>query len=160
MWPEGKQIILLSTDITLSAGEILTAYSWGFKIEVTFRNLIQLLSGFSYQFWMKDMTPTQGWPKDLILSRYLLKQQQQFYRKVEAMERFVLINAIALGILQLLSLEIPMTVWKDFPRWFRTLPSNGYPSEQIVLLTLAEQRKYILAKSMSGLLLTKFLNTR
>ena len=53
-----------------------------------------------------------------------------------------------------------MTVWKDFPRWFRTLPSNGYSSEQIVLLTLAEQRKYILAKSMSGLLLTKFLNTR
>ena len=81
------------------------------------------------------MTPTQRWPKDLILSRYLLKQQQQFHRKVEAMERFVLINAIALGVLQLLSLEMPMTVWKDFPRWFRTLPSNGYPSEQIVLLT-------------------------
>ncbi|MDE5068281.1 MAG: hypothetical protein O4752_03670, partial [Trichodesmium sp. St4_bin8_1] len=80
VWPEGKQIILLSTDITLSAAEILTAYSWRFKIEVTFRNLIQLLSGFSYQFWMKDMTPTQGWPKDLILSRYLLKQQQQFYK--------------------------------------------------------------------------------
>ena len=108
VWPEGKQIILLSTDITLSAAEILTAYSWRFKIEVTFRNLIQLLSGFSYQFWMKDMTPTQGWPKDLILSRYPKKQQQQFYRKVEAMERFVLINAIALGILQLLSLEMPI----------------------------------------------------
>ena len=51
------------------------------------------------------------------------------------MERFVLINAIVLGVLQLLSLEMSMTVWKDFPRWFRTLPSNGYPSEQIVLLT-------------------------
>ena len=76
------------------------------------------------------------------------------------MERFVLINAIALGVLQLLSLEMPMTVWKDFPHWFRALPSNGYPSEQIVLLTLAEQRKYILAKSRSRLLLTKFLNTR
>ncbi len=159
-WPDGKQIILLSTDLTLSAAEILTAYSWRFKIEVTFRNLIQLLSGFSYQFWMKDMLPTQGWPKDLILSRYPKKKQQQFQRKVEAMERFVLINAIALSILQLLSLEMPMTVWKDFPRWFRTLPSNGYPSEQIVLLTLAEQRKYILAKSRSGLLLTKFLNAR
>ena len=51
------------------------------------------------------------------------------------MERFVLINAIALGVLQLLSLEIHKTVWNNFPRWFGTLPSNGYPSEQIVLLT-------------------------
>lgn len=160
VWPEGKQIILISTDVTLSAVEILTAYSWRFQIEVTFRNLIQLLSGFSYRFWMKDMVPTQGWPKDLILSRYPKKQQQQFRRKVEAMERFVLINAIALAVLQLVSLEMPMTIGQDFPRWFRTLPSNGYPSEQIVLLTLAEQRKLILAKSRSGLLLTKFLNTR
>ena len=32
---EAKQIILLSTDLTLSAAEILTAYSWRFKIEVT-----------------------------------------------------------------------------------------------------------------------------
>ena len=39
VWPEGKQIILLSADFTLSAIEILTAYSWRFKIEVTFRNL-------------------------------------------------------------------------------------------------------------------------
>ncbi len=53
-----------------------------------------------------------------------------------------------------------MTIWKDFPRWFRTLPSNGDPSEQIVLLTLAEQSQHILAKSRSGLLLTKFLNAR
>ncbi|NER06635.1 MAG: hypothetical protein F6K17_30660 [Okeania sp. SIO3C4] len=106
------------------------------------------------------MTPTKGWPKDLILSRYSHKQQQQVKRKVEAMERFVLINAIALAVLQLLSLEMPMTIWKDFPRWFRTLPSNGYPSEQIVLLTLASQRKHILAKSRPGLLLTKFLSTR
>jgi len=48
------------------------------------------------------------------------------------MEQFVFINAIALGILQLLSLEMPMTMWKNFPRWFRTLPSNDYPSKQIL----------------------------
>ena len=53
-----------------------------------------------------------------------------------------------------------LMIWKDFPGWFRTLPSNGYPSKQIVLLTLAEQRKKILAKSRSGLVLTKFLNAR
>ena len=159
-WPQGKQIILLSTDVSLSAMEIVTAYSWRFKIEVTFRSLIQLLSGFSYRFWMKDMTPTKGLPQDLILNLYREKQQQQIKRKIEAFERFVLINAMALAILQLLSLEMPTTIWKGFPRWFRTLPNNGYPSEQIVLLTLQDTRKRILAKSRSDLLLAKFITAK
>ena len=159
-WSGGKQIILLSSDITLSATEILTAYSLPFKIEVTFRSLIQLLSGFSYRFWLKNPTLSKPPSQDLVLSQYQEKEQQQVIRKIEAFERFVLVNAIALAILQLLSLEMPNTIWKDFPRWFRTLPSNGYPSEQIVRLTLVEQKEQILAKSRSDLLLTKFLLKR
>jgi hypothetical protein len=160
VWPEGKQIILLSTDVNLSATEIIEAYSLRFKIEVTFRSLIQILSGFSYRFWMKDMTINPRWPKDLILSDYEEKRQQKIKRKVEAFERFVNINGIALAILQLLSLEMPTDIWKRFPRWFRTLPSHGYPSEQIVRLTLLEQGLNILAKSPPTLLLTKFLSSR
>jgi hypothetical protein len=160
VWPEGKQIILLSTDITLSATEILTAYSWRFKIEVTFRSFIQLLSGFSYRFWMKDMTEAKRWPQDLILAQHEEKKQQLFKRKIEAFERFVLVNAIVLAILQLLSLEMPTAIWRGFPHWFRTLPSNGYPSEQIVLLTLQECKERILAKSPSDILLAKFLTAK
>jgi len=93
----------------------------------------------------------------LILAQHEEKKQQLFNRKIEAFERFVLINAIALAILQVLSLEMPTAIWKGFPRWFRTLPSNGYPSEQIVLLTLQECRERILAKSPSDILLAKFL---
>lgn len=160
VWPGGKQIILLSTDVTLSAAEILTALSWRFKIEVTFRTLIQLLSGFSYRFWMKDMAPLPREPKDLLLNQYQEKEQQQFQRKVEAFERFVNVNAVALGILQLLSLSRPTSIWKSFPGWFRTLPSNGNPSEQIVKLTLQEIGRSILSKSPPGLILTKFLTKR
>ena len=47
---------------------------------------------------MKDMLSAQGLPKNLILSPYPKKQQQQIKRKVEVMEEFVLINAIALAI--------------------------------------------------------------
>jgi hypothetical protein len=39
LWPGEKPIILLSTDLNLSELEILTTYSWRFKIEVTFRTL-------------------------------------------------------------------------------------------------------------------------
>ena len=157
-YPGGKQIILLSTDISLSAAEIITAYSWRFKIEVTFRTLIQLLSGFSYRFWLKNISV--NFTKDLFLNNYENKEQQQIQRKIEAFERFVNVNAIALGILQLVSLEMPGYIWKTFPGWFRTLPVNGYPSEQIVRLILLELGRDILAKNPQGLLLTKFLKAR
>ena len=48
----------------------------------------------------------KGWPKNLILAPYPKKQQQQLKRKIEAFERFVILNATALALLQLLSLEM------------------------------------------------------
>ncbi len=134
--PCGKQLILLSTDITLSGREIIEAYGWRFKIEVTFRTLIQLLWGFSYRFWMKSLPLTCCWPQNLILSQFSVEASLQLKRKTAAFEAFVNLNALALGILQLLSLEMPDCVWRGFPFWFRTLPSHGYPTEQIVRLTL------------------------
>jgi hypothetical protein len=158
--PCGKQLILLSTDITLSGREIMEAYGWRFKIEVTFRTLIQLLSGFSYRFWMKSLPPSSRSPQNLILSQYSEEFCQQLKRKIAAFEGFVNLNALALGILQLLSLEMSAHVWRGFPHWFRTLPAHGYPTEQIVRLTLQNQAAPILAKCRPGLLLTKFLHKR
>lgn len=41
--PNGKQIILLSSDTTLTGVQVIEAYSWRFKIEVSFRTLVHLL---------------------------------------------------------------------------------------------------------------------
>jgi len=75
------------------------------------------------------MPPTPQWPQDLPLAEYPIAFRQQVARKIEAFERFVNLNAIALGILQILCLELPNSIWQQFPRWFRTLPQNGYPTE-------------------------------
>ena len=158
--PCGKQLILLSTDITLSGSEVIEAYGWRFKIEVTFRTLIQLLWGFSYRFWMKSLTPTTRWPKNLIIDQLPVENRPLLKRKMAAMERFVNINAIGLGILQLLSLEMSTDIWRVFPRWFRTLPKHGYPTEQIVRLTLQDKALPILAKCRPCLLLNKFIARR
>jgi hypothetical protein len=83
--------------------------------------------------------------------------RQQVVRKVEAFERFVNLHAIALGILQILALELADSIWQQFPRWFRTLPQHGYPTEQIVRLTLQHHAPRILAGSRPVLLLPKFL---
>jgi hypothetical protein len=155
--PCGKQIILLCSDLTLSAQEVIEAYGWRFKIEVCFRTLIHLLGGFCYRFWLKTMPSATRWPKNLELTSYTAPFRQQVARKIEAFERFVNLNAIALGILQILSLELTDSIWQQFPRWFRTLPSHGYPTEQVVRLTLQHHAPMILARSKPTLLLQKFL---
>nr|WP_261265766.1 transposase [Laspinema sp. D3c] len=160
LFPGKKPLILLSTDCQLTGAEIITAYSWRFKIEVTFRTLIEILSGFSYRFWMKDMPRSSRNPKNLNLKDYSEQQVLKILEKVEAFERFVNLNALVLGILQVLSLEMPHCIFKSFSGWFRTLSSSGHPSEQVVRLTLKQSAPSILVESPSSLLLTKFLHAK
>jgi hypothetical protein len=70
------------------------------------------------------------------------------------------LNAIVLGVLQILALELPQSVWNHFPRWFRTLPKHGYPTEQIVRLTIQHQLPMIFARSRVGLLLPQLLASK
>jgi hypothetical protein len=155
--PNGKQLILLSNDTTLTGQQVIEAYSWRFKIEVTFRTLVHLLGGFCYRFWLKTMPRASRWPNNLCLAEHSEKFHAQVALKVEAFERFVNLNAIAIGLLQVLALEMPQQVWHHFPLWFRTLPKHGYPSEQIVRLSIQSQQNAILSKSKPCLLLDKLL---
>lgn len=54
--PNGKQLILLSSDLSLRGPQVIAAYELRFKIEVTFRTLVHLLGDFAYRFWLKAMT--------------------------------------------------------------------------------------------------------
>ena len=158
--PNGKQIILLSSDLTLTGAQVIEAYGWRFKIELSFRTLVNLLGGFDYRFWLKSMDKISRWPKNLVLADFDDDFQAQVVSKVEASERFVNLNAIALGLLQVLALELPNTVWTHFPRWFRTLPKHGLPSEQIVCLALQHLQPAVLSKRKSALLLPKLLKAK
>jgi hypothetical protein len=158
--PSGKQIILLSSDLELTAAQVIEAYGWRFKIEVGFRTLVHLLGGFCYRFWLKSMHTSVKWPKNLTLADYGQDFQRQVSHKVEAFERFLNLNAIVLGLLQVLALEMPHQVWALFPRWFRTLPKHGFPSEQIVRLSLQHQLQLYLAKTRPSLLLDKLITDK
>jgi len=155
--PTGKQMILLSSDVKLTGTQVIEAYGKRFKIEVCFRTFVHLLGGFAYQFWLKAMPKTPQFPPNLCLADYAPLVQSQILQKVEAFERFVNLNAIALGVLQILALELPHSVWTHFPRWFRTLPQHGYPSEQIVRIALQHQQTMIFSRSSPSLLLPQLL---
>jgi hypothetical protein len=153
----GQRLILISNDLELSGPEIVVAYSWRFKIEVSFRTLIHLLDGFSYRFWLKTLPKTGSWPKALNLPDVPWSQQPALLAKVEAFERFVNLHALVLGILQLLALEFPNLISQTCPQWFRTVPQHSFPSEQIVRLTLRHCLNSINAKIPPRLLLHQFL---
>lgn len=144
----------------MTGEQVIEAYSWRFKIEVTFRTLLHLLGGFCYRFWLKPMPKASRWPKNLQLAEHSKDFHVQVAAKVEAFERFVNLNAIAIGLLQVLALEMPQQVALNFSGWFRTVPEHGYPSEQIVRISIQSQRDTVLFKSKPCLLLNKLLAAR
>ena len=100
------------------------------------------------------------WPQNLQLKNYPQTIQTQILVKVESFERFINLNPIALGLLQVLALEMPKTIWQHFPLWFRSLPKHGYPSKRIVLLALQNQLDINLSQSRPTLLLDKLLQSQ
>lgn len=157
---DGKQMILLSSDVTLSAKQVMETYAKRFKIEVTFRMFVLLLEGFAYRFWLKALDKLPTWPQSMVLADYDDTLQTQILDKAETFERFVNLNAIALGLLQVLAIEMPELIWNRFPAWFRSLPNHGYPSERVVRMTLQHQQDTVLAESREDLLLAKLLTLK
>jgi len=52
-----ERFILMCSDLSLSALDIIRAYSYRFKIEVSFKALKHLMGAFFYRFW------TSAWPR-------------------------------------------------------------------------------------------------
>jgi hypothetical protein len=55
------------------------------------------------------------------------------------------------------NLCLTQSVWRHFPRWFRTLPKHGYLTEQIVRLAIQHQQAMLFSRSRPTLLLPQFL---
>ena len=125
----GKYVLMCS-DLNLSPIDIITIYSYRCKIEVMFLFLKHLVGGFCYRFW------TNSWPKlkrkkksNLpALSESGLEKATQV---VGAIERFVNIAGITLGLLQYLALTRADEIWGSYHGWLRTR-SSEIPSEAVV----------------------------
>ena len=156
----GVKAIFLSTDLSLSAVEVVEAYGLRFKIEVGFRALVQTLFGFAYRFWLKGMAKTKRNQGTTYLHRAGEAYRARVARKVEAFERFVNLTALAQGLLQMLALEAATQVTGRLPLWFRTVREESGPSEHLVRTTLLVEASRIIARNEPTALLNQILAKR
>jgi hypothetical protein len=136
VWLDGVKTILVSTDLTLTPVEIIELYCHRFKIECAFRELKQVIAGFSYRFWSKYMPKLSRFKKNDFhqeLQENITDDQARecVLKTVRAIESFTLISGIALGLLQMISIIFASTFNGSAVRFMRT-PSKVVPSEATV----------------------------
>jgi len=82
--PTRGRCILMATDLSHEGIEIIELYGMRFKIEFAFKQMVRIIGGFSYHFWMKGMKPSRRRQGNQHLHRESACYRQQVERKIHA----------------------------------------------------------------------------
>jgi len=154
-------IILMCSDLNQDPVAALELYCVRVRIETMFDMLKNLMGVFQYRFRTKGLPRHSRKPRK---NKYLKKPVgSEQMRKVrccfEGYERFVMTGAIALGLLQLLSLKFQNSVWGEYKGFLRTR-SRNLPSERTVKAVVGNLLVRDLFSSASGLIMQKIQEYR
>ena len=125
-------IVLMGNDLERQPAAAIELYGLRVRVETMFAMLKHLLGAFHYHFWSKRLPRHSRKPK----KNQSLKPPTQddlppVQRCWEGYERFAMLAAIALGLLQLIALKFAPEVWGRFNTFLRTR-SRQIPSERTV----------------------------
>lgn len=130
-------IVLMCSDLQQDPILALELYCARVRIETMFAVLKRLLCVFAYRFWSKQLPRHSRVPKSNDqLQAPTAAGANTVRRSWLASERFVMLGAIAQGLLQLLAIKYPDTIWSHFDAFLRTR-SRQLPSEATVLRVVA-----------------------
>src|SRR5215468_10648359 len=158
--PTRGPLLLMCTDLSLGAIDIIRLYGLRFKIEHSFKQAIRLIGSFAYHFWMKGMVPLRRRNGNQYLHRQSSSYRDQVKRKVGAYHVFIQAGVIAQGLLQYLSVVAPKLVWDSFGSWLRTIRPGIPPSELVVAQALRQTLPDYLLDSSKVCALAKFIADR
>jgi hypothetical protein len=158
--PTRGPLLLMCTDLSLGAIDIIRLYGLRFKIEHSFKQAIRLIGSFAYHFWMKGMVPLRRRNGNQYLHRQSSSYRDQVKRKVSAYHVFIQAGVVAQGLLQYLAVVAPKLVWASFGSWLRTIRPGIPPSELVVAQALRQTLPDFLLVSCKVCALAKFIVDR
>ena len=158
--PARRSCILMCTDTSLSAVEIIRLYGLRFKIECSFKQAVHQIGSFAYHFWMKDMIPLRSRNGNQYLHRKSDDYRNRVRRKMRAYHTFIQAGVVAQGLLQYLAVAAPKLVWDTFGSWLRTIRPGIPPSEFVVANALRQTLPEFLMAPAKSDSLTKFIAER
>jgi hypothetical protein len=103
----GKKIILLSTDLQLSAEDIIQCYLYRTSIETTFWYSTQILFNWCYRFWTKLNIVSLAKYRNCNLHLATKGERNKYWQKVSSYESFLLIGFFVQAFLVYLIQEKP-----------------------------------------------------
>lgn len=132
-----ERFILMCSHLGWSPEDIILAYGYRFKIEVTFKSLKHLLGSFAYHFWTSAVPKLSKKKVPVDLSGINEAKQRLIATTADAIEGFVNFGCIALGLLQILAINYPQIIWAKYSGWLRTKRCD-IPSEEMVRSVIQE----------------------
>ncbi len=158
--PSRGSCLLMCTDLSLSAIEIIRLYGLRFKIEHSFKQAVRLIGSFAYHFWMQDMKPLHRRNGNQYLHRESLDYRNAIKRKIHAYHVFIQAGVVCQGLLQYLAVAFPKLVWESFGSWLRTIRPGIPPSEFVVANALRQSLPEFLLTAVQRNFLAKFIVER
>ena len=139
------KMVLMSSSLTLTAEEIITAYALRYKIEPGFNELKNTMGGFSYRFWTTALPKRKKWKKNSQPAGADLTDKR-IIRTKSATETFVCLSTIATGILTIVAFSHNDEIWNRYQGWIRTRRSD-IPTVSIAKEVIAHDFNDVLSHS-------------
>jgi hypothetical protein len=134
-----KCMILACSNLCMDPKEIIVAYSYRFKIEVSFKMLKHVIGGFCYHFWTTAMPKLSRYRTHNDLSKVVRERdKEKILSAMKAIEVYSFLSCVAMGILTIISLSLSHLVWARFFGWLRTRSSET-PSVETVRCALQQE---------------------
>jgi len=155
--PSRGSCLLMSTDSSLSAADIVRLYGLRFKIEHTFKQAVRSIGTFAYHFWMKSMKPRPRRSGNQHLHRESQQYRDGVTKKIQAYHVFMQAGVISQGLLQYLAAVASTQVWSSFGSWLRTIRAGVAPSEFVVAGALRNTLPQFLLNNREEASIAKFI---
>ncbi len=130
------RIILMTSDLNLNPVTAIQLYCRRVTIETLFDTLKNTLGGMAYHFWSQYLSLASRRPRKKKDQKQSSSNLIQTQNTLAAIEKFVNVQLLVLGTLQLIAKQFPQKVKSKANCWLRTVSSNT-PSEFVTRTALA-----------------------